>query len=272
MVPMCSNRQRADPSAAVEQLSAHVLVMTQVQSNIRSRARCSLKHNALMSSLLQHVYAGEFLEALASDNGLGMQREIAFLPTPCDTLLSLFLLAQGRVRESRAGEPFGPGGARGGPSVDLAGTRTVKEILRAVNAKRLSVEIARRFSATVDSASSTNTDATASVGTDGSTAPAAAAAAVGEVGRKTNENMGTAESTEGGAHGGNSLGRGNYSTQPELHPGNPPEKTERGGRGGKLGAANELLARVRGQLERSEQRTNGAPGERGVGHDIAPQR
>lgn len=154
----------------------------------------------------------------------------------------------------------------------------------------MSVEIARRFSATVESASSTNTDATASVGTDGSTAPAAAAtaaaggaavgagaSAVGAFTGKSENNIGIiAGSIEGGAaHGGGGGiplgGGGHYSTQPELHVRNLPGKTERGGgSGGKIGAATELLARVRGQLERSEQRTKGASG--GVSHDIAPQR
>ena len=208
-----------------------------------------------------------------------MQRDNALFPIPCHTPLSpFFLTTQGRVRESHAGQSFGPGGVRGGPSVDLAGTRTVKEILRVVNAKRMSVEIARRFSATVDSSSSTNTDATASVGTDGSTAPAAAdtaaaAHAIGSVGRRKSGSMGRAESIKDGAHAGGTALDGHYSTQPEIHPRNQlSEKRERGGRGGKMGAATELLARVRGQLERSEQRTKGAPGERGVGHDVAPQR
>ena len=213
---------------------------------------------------------------------------------PANSHFHFNFLAQERVREPHTGQPFGPGGVKGGPSVDLAGTRTVKEILRVVNAKRLSVEIARRFSATVDSSSSTNTDATASVGTDGSTAPAAAAASAaaaaaaaaataaaatpadvaGAVGRGKGENIGIEGNSMGlrGAAPGIPLGGSgrHYSTQPELRQRHLPEKLERaGGSAGKMAAATELLARVRGQLERSEQRTKGAPG---AVRDIAPQR
>lgn len=157
----------------------------------------------------------------------------------------------------------------GGPTIDLAGTRTVKEILRVVHAKRLGVEIGRRFSATLDPT------AEATAANSGTAAPAAAAAtARRESSGKAEERTPTAGE---GVYGVAALGGGHMMTTKKIIGSRHPfEKTlEEGGGGGggevgKIEAAAELLARVRGQLKRSEQRTEGVLIEGGGG--IAPPR
>ena len=171
-----------------------------------------------------------------------------------------FRLPQGRVRDS-----YGESGEEGGgPSIDLAGTRTVKEILRVVNAKRMGAEIGRRFSATLDPMSGAAAAAPAPTTSGGSAAPAATAPAASDT-RKLTQRQNVSD-------GGVLADAHKATTTPVLGSGNPFEKTVDGGRGGKVEAAADLLARVRGQLERSEQRTKGLMVEhQGVG-DIAPPR
>lgn len=156
----------------------------------------------------------------------------------------------------------------GGPSVDLAGTRTVKEILRAVNAKRLGVKVGRRLSESADP----NTSTPAAVpGSAGSVAPAAAVAAsrAGRGDRGGNIELG---SSMGGRGPGLPSGRKPFATNVPLGLPKPLDKTAGKGGGEKVEAAADLLARVRGQLERSEQRTKGVPGGRGATNDRAPPR
>lgn len=157
----------------------------------------------------------------------------------------------------------------------------MKEILRVVNAKRMGVAVSRRFSATMDPASA-DADPTIS---PGSAAPAAAApaatdtaaaapAAVGSTGALRQRQTASGGDNNRGVSGGASVGE-HRAAMPPLGSRNPFENTGAlggGGRGGKVEAAADLLARVRGQLERSEKRTKGLPVERqGVG-DIAPPR
>ncbi|CAM9953363.1 unnamed protein product [Scytosiphon promiscuus] len=178
----------------------------------------------------------------------------------------LQLAEQGRVCDLQAV----PGAAGVGPGIDLAGTRTVKEILRMVNAKRMGTEIGRRFSATAESTSPAATHPTT---TSGSAAPAAAAPAassgIGTARHKGNASRGTAAKDCSDTP----LSSGHNASMPLLGSRNPFEKTVEGGaRTEKVKAATDLLARVRGQLERSEQRTKGLLVEgRGVS-DIAPTR
>lgn len=161
----------------------------------------------------------------------------------------------------------------GGPSIDLAGTRTVKEILRVVNAKRLSAEIGRRLSATVDStspAAAASAAAAAAAAAAGSTAPAAAVTNVG-----TGATAMVGQESRGKVRGVGSIGgpAGYNATTPLLGSRHPFEKTAVGAGGaGKVEAAAELLARVRGQLARSEERTKGVPTGAGATLDLAPPR
>lgn len=169
---------------------------------------------------------------------------------------------QGRVRDLRAES----GGEGGGPTIDLAGTRTVKEILRVVNAKRMGVEIGRRFSGTVDPASP-SAAAAPTTPAAGSAAPAAAPAA-----SSTKRAAKPRERRIGGASsGGVSHGEDN-ATIPLLGSRNPFDETLKGKGTEKIEAAADLLARVRGQLERSEQRTKASLVERGGASDMAPPR
>lgn len=139
-----------------------------------------------------------------------------------------------------------------------------------VNAKRMGVEIGRRFSATLDPASAAAAPATATPA--GSAAPAATAPAA-----SSSSSTGKATQRQNASGGRGGLADAHSATMIPPLPGsrNPFEKTVEGGgggRGGKVEAAAELLARVRDQLERSEQRTKGLLIERqGVG-DIAPPR
>ncbi len=131
-----------------------------------------------------------------------------------------------------------------------------------VNAKRMGVEIGRRFSATMDPAS---TSATAPANAAGSAAPAAAAPAAAGSTRKVTQRQNAVD-------GSGSASEQNAMT-PLLGSRNPFEKTVGGaGSAGKVEAAADLLARVRGQLESSEQRTKGLPVERQEAGDIAPPR
>ncbi|CAM9461081.1 unnamed protein product, partial [Ectocarpus sp. 13 AM-2016] len=179
----------------------------------------------------------------------------------------LHLAEQGRIRDLR-GESGGEGG---GPTIDLAGTRTVKEILRVVNAKRMGVEIGRRFSATVDPASPPSAAAPTTPAA-GSAAPVAALAASSTT-RAANprEGVGGRRGMGGVSGGGVSHGEDN-PTIPLLGSRNPFDRTLEGKGTGKVEAAADLLARVRGQLERSEQRTKGSLVERGGPGDMAPPR
>eukprot|EP00752_Nemacystus_decipiens_P014281 g12701.t1 len=184
--------------------------------------------------------------------------------------LRLHLAEQGRVRDSH-GESGEEGG---GPGIDLAGTRTVKEILRVVNAKRMGVEIGRRFSATLDPASAAAAAAAAAAPATpaGSAAPAATAPAASST--STRSDTGKAAQRHIASDGGGLADVPRAATMPLPDSRNPFEKTvDMGGvRGGKVEAAADLLARVRDQLERSEQRTKGLLVERqGIG-DIAPPR
>lgn len=161
----------------------------------------------------------------------------------------------------------------------------MKEILRVVNAKRLSVEIGRRFSETVDPSSAmAAAAAAAAAATAGSTAPAPAASAKKsiEVGNKGGRGTGN---KRGGSH---ATGRGNISSAGSMNDGSdvallgtsshPFESSNAvggpgagKGRGG-VEAAAELLTRVRGQLERSERRTNKGAAVGGSSSEIAPPR
>lgn len=134
-----------------------------------------------------------------------------------------------------------------------------------VNAKRMGAEIGRRLSATLEAAPSA---ATAPATPAGSAAPAATApAANSSTGKATQRQTGS----DGGAGGLDDAHRAMTMSLSDSR--NPFEKTVGGGeRGGKVEAAADLLARVRDQLERSEQRTKGLLVESpGVG-DIAPPR
>ncbi|CAM9566356.1 unnamed protein product [Ectocarpus fasciculatus] len=180
----------------------------------------------------------------------------------------LHLAEQGRVRDLRAES----GGEGGGPTIDLAGTRTVKEILRVVNAKRMGVEIGRRFSATVDPAS-TSASAAPNTPAAGSAAPAAAPAASSttRASAQPRGSVGGGRGIGGVSGGGVSHGEDNAAI-PLLGSRSPFDKTLEGRGTGKIEAAADLLARVRGQLERSEQRTKGSLVERGGAGDMAPPR
>lgn len=82
-------------------------------------------------------------------------------------------------QEGGKGSGGGEGSGGGGHKVDLAGTRTVKEILRVVNARRMSFEIGRRLSAVTGESGNPHaptTDGKSSV----STAPAASAGVGGD--------------------------------------------------------------------------------------------
>lgn len=165
----------------------------------------------------------------------------------------------------------------GGRTLDLGGTRTVKEILRAVNAKRLSDEIGRRLSATADPTSLAATAvAAAASGTarNPSPAPAAAAAHVAIAASKTHQ----VNSGQGPHRGGTRAvydreGGGRLDgTKPAMVKNGREEEIS--AKVGKLQAATDLLARVRDQLERSDQRTK-APLPVGGGmaaRDMAPPR
>lgn len=108
--------------------------------------------------------------------------------------------SQGRPRDlhgaqSGGGEGEGTdGGGGGGRTIDFAGTRTVKEILRVVNARRMSVEIGRRLSANaeVDDNNPHTPSAAAGDNGSGSAAPAASASMSVDAG-----------SSAGGFHRGN---------------------------------------------------------------------
>lgn len=131
-----------------------------------------------------------------------------------------------------------------------------------VNAKRMGVEIGRRFSATLDPASPA---ATAPATPAGSAAPAAKAPAA-------TSSTGTATQRQNASDGG-LVGAHNATMPLPDSRRNPFEKTVEGvGRGGKVEAAADLLARVRDQLERSEKRTKGLQIERPEVGDIAPPR
>lgn len=199
--------------------------------------------------------------------------------------LYVHLCHQGRNRDLHGGF----GGAGDGPSIDLAGTRTVKEILRVVNAKRMGATVSRRFSATMDPASPAAAAAAVADPTTsaGSAAPAAAAPAAaapaapasalatargtGAVGKRQTANDG--DNDRGGS--GGALVDEHSAPMPLLGSRNPFESTVvpgEGGKRGKIEAAADLLARVKGQLERSEQRTKRSPDERQGISDIAPPR
>lgn len=136
-----------------------------------------------------------------------------------------------------------------------------------VNAKRMGAEIGRRFSATVEPASPA---ATHPITITGSAAPAPAAPSATGTVRQREKTSGSADIRT--VSDTPSI-RGTNTSTPLVGSRNPFEKTLEGGaRPGKVEAATDLLARVRGQLERSEQRTKGLLGEgRGVSN-IAPTR
>lgn len=145
----------------------------------------------------------------------------------------------------------------------------MKEILRVVNAKRMGVEVSRRFSATMDPGSSADAAAAATpTASAGSAAPAAAAAAASAP--ATAGSTGTARKRQTANDGDNNRGGPGGASVGEQSAAIPA--LGGGGRGGKVEAAADLLARVRGQLERSEQRTKGLPVERQRVGDIAPPR
>lgn len=141
----------------------------------------------------------------------------------------------------------------------------MKEILRVVNAKRMGAEIGRRFSATLDPAFPA---ALAPATPAGSAAPAATAPAA--TAPAATSSTGKATQRQKASDGGG-LDDARNATMPPPDSRNPFEKTAGGGRkGGKVEAAADLLARVRDQLERSEQRTKGLPVERQRIGDFAP--
>lgn len=151
----------------------------------------------------------------------------------------------------------------------------MKEILRVVNAKRMGVEIGRRFSASLDPASAA-TAPTAPTTPAGSAAPAAMAPVASSSSMSSIISAGKATKRQNAGEGGGGalVGALSATTMPLSGSRNPFEKIVEGGggKGGKVETAVDLLARVRHQLERSEQRTKRLLVERqGVG-DIAPPR
>lgn len=177
--------------------------------------------------------------------------------------------AQGRVRDSQSGQPFGQEGQRSGLGIDLAGTRTVKEILRVVHAKRLSTEIGRRFSATIEnsaSASPASTTAPAAVAA-AAAAAALAASSYAPAGPETDSSESIGEQAAiGGKPSLSSRGHSHSST-----PAGSRHQFDKGG-GSKVEAAAELLARVRSQLQQSEERTKGPTSVGRAAGSIAPPR
>eukprot|EP00903_Cladosiphon_okamuranus_P006353 g6223.t1 len=157
----------------------------------------------------------------------------------------LHLAEQGRVRDSH-----GESGEEGaGPSIDLAGTRTVKEILRVVNAKRMGVEIGRRFSATLNPASAAAAPS-APAAPPGSAAPAATAP-VASSSNNSRTGKATQRQNASGGGGGDLAFSLSATTMPLSGSRNPFEKVVEGDgvKGGKVEAAADLLARVKDQLE-----------------------
>lgn len=210
------------------------------------------------------------------------------------------------MRDCQDGRPQGSSnsGGSGGHTIDLAGTRTVKEILRVVNAKRLSHEICRRLSANVAQDYDSNSHAPPTTGADTSvsTAPAATAGMISdgyEVGSGS-----VASSTVGTPAGVPTLLRGSDGGGGDDGGGDGERAFSRGGRdvaaavlesrGGRTGihlprvsaavaggvksgargkniqSATDLLERVRNQLARSEERTRGSGLEVNNGEGVAP--
>ena len=176
------------------------------------------------------------------------------------------------MRESQFRQPCGAGGATGGPNIDLAGTRTVKEILRAVHTKRMSAKAGRRLGTTpanlFSSAAAAGSTAPAAVAAAAITATASAATPYPERpetdGAPIFKEKATRERLIG--EGGPAPGYDKYAhgvTRVGFR-GTSKEKD-----GGKVEVAVELLARVREQLQLSEQRTKGAGSPV---KDIAPPR
>lgn len=163
------------------------------------------------------------------------------------------------MRESQLEQPSGkPGGVEGGPNIELAAPRTVKGILRAVHAKRMSAEVGRRLSANGEPLST----ASAAVASTTPVPPAAAATTT-----STDPNLEVPETDEGEAEHSGTKSRdrviGRVTDKPVAHSngharaGSRSEFLDPSKLKGeaKVEAAAELLARVREQLQRSEQRS-----------------
>lgn len=141
-----------------------------------------------------------------------------------------------------------------------------------VNAKRMGVEIGRRFSATLDPAPAAA--ASPATPTGGSAAPAAATAPSATTSGSAGKVPLRQNASDGGGLAAAAAAAHDATMKPLSNSRNPFAQTVEGagGTGGKVEAAADLLARVRDQLERSELRTKGLLVERqGVG-DIAPPR
>lgn len=181
---------------------------------------------------------------------------------------------QGHVRESQLGQSSGkPGGIEDGHNIDLAAPRTVKGILRAVHAKRMSAEVGRRLSAigeplsTASASMASTTPAPIAAVTATSTDPSPEVPETDE-GEEQNSRTKSRDQVirrvtdKSAAHSSRRARAGSRSEF--LDPSKFKGETN-------VEAAAELLARVTEQLQRSEQRSESSSTPPGSVSAVSPR-